>query len=679
MHITLTALRQQMLKLSVVTILLALNSVFTLATVFAGDLNPEVEARLKRDLTYLASDELEGRGVGLAGLDKAADYVRDQFQAAGLKVDAVNGGAFQPFQIPLPPKMGAVNTLEIVGPEGKKFQAVVGTDFSPQSFSGSGAFHGELVFGGYGIEANDKNYNDFEGIDLKGKVVVIMRRVPLQVLSNGPFSAPRGGVSQHGELRTKINLAVSKGAAAILLVNDPYSAKDEHRKVQQSLAKIAQNLAEAVVAASTVDPNNADEVQKAKAKVNEAMAKYQDTKGKTPSEPTDEVMKFGYGGNQQLGAIPVFHVTMKFCNEFLSAATEKKLADFEESIDSTRQPASRVLTGWQAGGVASIERAETTVKNVIAVLEGKGPLANETIIVGAHYDHVGRGGQGSRAPGSTEIHNGADDNGSGTIAILEVARRLAARPEKLERRVVFIAFTAEELGLIGSAQYTKEPVFPLEQTVSMYNLDMVGRMSANKLITYGTKTSPLYEPWLTTFGKEQLGLDMVYKPEGIGPSDHTSFYLKKIPVLHFFSDFHPDYHTPTDDTDKINFDGIGKIVDLTEKLVVETAKLEIRPEFVQVDVPRQNSGGPRPYFGSVPDFGSNKAGLELSGVAEGGPADKGGLKAGDVIVEFNKLKIANIEDFQAALVQHKPGDTVDVVVERGNQKLTLKVTLDKPR
>jgi len=333
--------------------------------------------------------------------------------------------------------------------------------------------------------------------------------------------------------------------------------------------------------------------------------------------------------------------------------------------------------------VMTINRLEAQVKNVVGVVEGSGDLADETVIVGAHYDHVGRGGAGSRSPGSNEVHNGADDNASGTVALLELARRLAGARDanRPSRRLVFIAFTAEEVGLVGSARYTQEPLFPLEKTVAMFNLDMVGRLSENKLTVFGVQTAKQWEALLAR-QNEGIGLELALKPEGFGPSDHASFYAKQIPVLHFFTGTHADYHRPGDDWEKINIPGTQQIVDLVERLVLETARNPQRPEYVKVEGSAQitERPGSRPYFGSIPDLGSDKKnGLALTGVASGGPAEQGGVKAGDVIVQLGPHKIEGIDDFDLALRKFSAGDTVPVVVLRGNERLTLNVTLGKPR
>ena len=392
-------------------------------------------------------------------------------------------------------------------------------------------------------------------------------------------------------------------------------------------------------------------------------------------------MKFGYAGNGETKSLPpAFHITNKTANELL-ASIHTDLATLESQIDADQKPKSAVVTGWTAKGATTIEKVRSDVSNVIAVIDGEGPLANETVVIGAHYDHVGRGGENSLAPGSSEVHNGADDNASGTVTLLELARRFAvkAATKKPSRRLVFIAFTGEEKGLLGSARYCKEPVFPLESTIAMLNMDMVGRLKEDKLIVYGTGTSPRWEPELKQFNGEN-GFKLVFKPEGVGPSDHASFYLKKIPVLHFFTGEHADYHKPTDDWEKINIDGVARVADLMEAMVNATVDQTDRPEFVEVKTQAStNRGGTRPYVGTIPEFGNEEPGYAISGVTSGGPGEKGGLKGGDRIIKIGPHPVTNLDDFDAALRKFAAGDAVDFVVVREKKEMTFKVTLDPPR
>jgi len=637
--------------------------------------------RLLRDIKYLASEELEGRGVGLKGLDDAADYIRDQFAQAGLNVNAVNGSPFQMFTMSTGATLGPLNTLEIAGQEGKKLTAALDSDFAPQSFGNSGAFTGELVFCGYGIEAPDKNFDEYAGLDVKGKVAIIMRKVPRQGEAHGVFTGRRG-VSSHGELRAKLDRAFAHGAVAVLFVNDPYSGRNDLEKAKQQVANLAQGVAAAAEEFEAVDQGDAEKLAAARKKLSDEVARYKAGKGHLSADEPDPLMKFGYAGSDPIRGLPVMHITRALCDQILKAALNKTLTEIEAAIDGDLTPQSAALSGWSAGGVVTIERQQALVKNVIGVLEGSGPVADETVVIGAHYDHLGRGGADSFIPGSKEIHNGADDNASGTVALLELARHFGSLKDKLPRRLAFIAFTGEERGLLGSARYTKEPIFPLEKTIAMINMDMVGRLRDDKLTIFGSGTSPVWDEMLTRLGKDSH-FELFLKPEGMGPSDHESFFLKQIPVLHFFTGNHGDYHRPSDDWEKINIPGTDRVVDMIQRLVAEVASLPERPKYIAVQGNAQigtaERQGSRPYFGSVPDFGTDKPGYALAGVSPGGPAEKGGLKAGDRIIQLGPHKIENLSDFDLALRQFSPGASVEVVVIRGDDRMTVKVVLDKPR
>lgn len=586
------------------------------------------QGRLLEDIKYLASDELEGRGIGTAGLNKAAQYIRREFQAAGLDVTRVHGDAFQTFTMTARAKLGSPNSLQFTSPDGQTVELKQDVDFRPCSFGGSGKIDGELAFGGYAIDSSENNYHDFKGGDFKGKAVIIMRRVPRQADPHGVFSR-NGDISRDGDLRAKLNNATAAGASALLVVNDPFSVRK----------------------------NAKDHGEK------------------------DPLMTFGYGGNGKNGGIPVVQVTDAACDRVLKAATGKTLAELEEAIDTDLKPHTAILKGWKAEGVTTVSRVPVEVKNVIGVLEGEGPHADETVVVGAHYDHLGRGGFGSGSLFETshEIHNGADDNASGTTALIEVARHFGHQAKKLPRRLVFIAFTGEEEGLIGSAHYVKEPVFPLATTVAMVNLDMVGRLREDKLTVYGVATADHWKDLVERATAAQH-LHLIPKPEGFGPSDHSSFYGKKIPVLFFFTGTHSDYHRPTDDWQKINIPGMDRIVDVVEDVVTTITEAPQRPAYIEVKGQGMVSrGGGRPYFGSIPDFGSEAVGYSISDVAPGGPAARAGLKGGDRIVKLGDRKISGLDDFDLALRKFTAGDEIPVVVIRAGKTLHLKVVLDKPK
>ena len=654
----------------------ATTTVAATAVAWPAKTAPGTQDRLQKDIKYLSSDDLEGRGVGTKGLNLAADYIRKQFKANGLDVSRVEGKAFQPFTLVTDVKLGSPNTLTLVGPKKHTFELKQGTDFEVCAFGGSGEISGELVFLGYSIDAPKSHYSDLKGIDVKGKVVVIMRRTPLQSDPNGPFAAPHGGISQHASLRSKVSNAFGAGAKAILFVNDPHSNR---QNAAQELGRARDAVVSAAVTFDGINTDQKDKLTESRRRLAAAVKRLAAIQKKQKQGPADPLMRFGYGRSGNSREIPIVHITHKALDQVLKAGLKTTLTKLETAIDKDYKSRSQVVPGWHVQIKTSITTVRTEVKNVIGVLEGEGPLKDETIVIGAHYDHVGMGGTGSLAPGSKEVHNGADDNASGTVSLIELARRLAARKKKLPRRLVFIAFTAEELGLIGSARYVANPIFPLDKTIAMFNMDMVGRLRENRLTVFGTGTAPRWKKMLDAKGKRhEFVLSM--KPSGFGPSDHSSFYGKKIPVLHFFTGTHSDYHRPGDDWPKINLGGIEQVVGLIEDMVLATAQTKARPKYVELTSRAQvNRSGSRPYFGSIPDFASDAKGYAISGVGPGSPAAKGGLKGGDLIIGLGTAKIGGLDDFDLVLRKYKGGDTVSVTVLRDGKRKTLKITLAKPR
>jgi membrane-associated protease RseP (regulator of RpoE activity) len=321
-------------------------------------------------------------------------------------------------------------------------------------------------------------------------------------------------------------------------------------------------------------------------------------------------------------------------------------------------------------------------KNVVGILPGRDPvLRNQAIILGAHYDHLGLGGFGSLDPDSTGIvHNGADDNASGAAALIQVAARLAASPPA--RTVVFIAFSGEELGLVGSAHYVKEPIYPLAVTLAMVNLDMVGRLRNGRLIVYGARSAKEFPALLDSLNW-YAGFDLKAQGDGYGPSDHSSFFAAKRPVLHLFTDLHEDYHRTTDDWQKVNYDGLKRVADFTLGLVTALAN---RPKpLTFVDLPAEtplaaapHSSGPPgygAYLGTVPDLTGSPGGVRLVGVRAGSPAEKAGLRGDDIITRIGATDTPDLQAMTDALRSHQPGDTVDIVVRRGAKVTTLRATL----
>ena len=318
--------------------------------------------------------------------------------------------------------------------------------------------------------------------------------------------------------------------------------------------------------------------------------------------------------------------------------------------------------------------------NVIGLLPGRDPvLRNEAVIVGAHYDHLGLGGFGSLDPDSTgKVHNGADDNASGSAMLIQIAARLAAAPPA--RTVIFIAFSGEELGLLGSSYYVQEPIYPLSTTEAMINLDMVGRLRQGRLIVYGSQTAKEFPALLDSLNW-YAGFDLKAQGDGYGPSDQSPFYAAGRPVLHIFTDLHEDYHRTTDDWQKINLDGFKRVTDFAVGLVTALANRphpltlvnSVTPE--PVATTGSSDPGYGAYLGTVPDMLGSTGGVRLAGVRAGSPAEKAGLRGDDIITRIGSIEVSDLQAMTNALRSHQPGDTVDIVVRRGDRVTTVRATL----
>ena len=583
-----------------------------------------IEQRLKDNVGFLADDALEGRGIDTPGIAKAADYIRAQFKQAGLQSGAEDGSYFQPFDVVIKAKADEKKTsLVLHGPAGQQLHLQAGTDYQPMVFGGDGQFQAPIVFAGYGITADEYKYDDYQEIDVAGKVVLILRREPQQGDEKSVFDGTQ--TTSYSGIESKIRNAWAHHAAAVLLVSDPF----------------------------------------------------------TVTKPEDDqLVPVDYISFQEALSQPLAQLKQDVVDRVLATTPLKTLRDAEAAIDAGLVPVSQPLEGWTAEGAFAFERIKAHVANVVGVIEGQGPHADETIAIGAHYDHLGYGGKASLAPGSREIHNGADDNASGTAAVIELARRFGARNTRPARRLLFIAFAAEETGLHGSTHYVNAPLYPLDKTVAMLNFDMVGRLSSGTLTLLGTGTAREFDPLLERLAKEHA-LKLKKNAAAIavfGGSDHMVFYKAKVPVLHFFTGTHRDYHRPSDDADKINVRGIRRVVGLAESLIDSVLDTPRPPTYVRVKPKDPHgglgvSGGKMAYLGTVPDYGTEIEGVLLNDIREDSPADKGGMKPGDVIIDIAGMPIKNVHSLTLALRQHKAGETVKVTVKRGQETKALEVTL----
>jgi hypothetical protein len=330
----------------------------------------------------------------------------------------------------------------------------------------------------------------------------------------------------------------------------------------------------------------------------------------------------------------------------------------------------------------TVKKRLTKTDNILGYLPGGDPqVGNEVVVVGAHYDHLGRGGPESLSPKTEgEIHHGADDNASGTAGILELAEAFAFQKNFLKRSLLFMAFSGEEEGTLGSSFFVKNPTIPFEKIVAMVNMDMIGRMKDSTLIVQGAGTSPI---WRELVGKanEGIGLKIKFTDDGYGPSDHSPFYAKEKPVLFFFSGTHTDYHKPSDTWEKINADGEELVLKLAYCTIDKIQALDTPLGYVRTKGDSVRMGGGsgelRAYLGTIPDYSEELVGVKLSGVREGSPAEKAGIQSGDVIVRFGEKAIRNIYDYTYALGAYKPGEKVEIGLLREGKPLTLSVTLER--
>ncbi len=574
-------------------------------------------SRMTEDLRFLSSDDLAGRGVGTDGIARAGSFIAERFSQLGIKTDSFDGQPFQNFFMPGPAQLGKAehNRLSFLGVDDLG-DLELGQDFTPVSLGSSGEFSGELAFVGYGITAPELNYDDYAGLNVEGKVVIVLRKEPSQDDPNSKFDGTRP--SPHAFFSTKELNATLHKAAALIIVNDRVTTPDAANE------KLPQ--------------------------VSEA--------GKAATE----------------AQLPTVYCSRSVIDRIIRSYSQTTLEKIEAAIDQSAAPQSFVLTGVTARGETQIVESQIPVRNVVGFLPGAGELATQYVVIGAHYDHVGMGGVGSLAPGTIEVHNGADDNASGTTALLEVARQLSVDRTGSRRSFIFIAFTGEESGLLGSKHYCRNPRWPLEDTVAMLNMDMVGRLESNTLTVYGTGTATEFESMVDRLNVGKLTIDK--QPAGLGPSDHASFYEVKIPVFHFFTGLHNDYHRPSDDFEKANIEGMDKIVQFVAAIAREISESSVRPTLIQTSAVAQIGRGPRrPRAILGVRLDANNSSASIAEVAPGGAAEAAGLKAGDVIVQIAGNAINTTRELQSVLAEKKPGDTVNVTIQRGNDQLSLEITL----
>lgn len=558
--------------------------------------------RAQADIAWLADPAREGRGLGTAGLEAAGNYIQKSFAALGLLPAGENGTYRDDFEVAKRVLVGKGTTLTMAD------QALEPAAFQPLAFSAQGKAEGELALGGYGIVAKEAQVDDYRGLNVKGKIVVVRRFVP----ETNKF-AEAAQQRRYGDLWYKAVTARSAGAAGLIVVDAP--------------------------------------APPAKAK----------TDWKAPDEAKfPEMVRENYGDS----GIPVVIVKR--------AVFEPVLKDLER--------------GRKVRGSLSVvlEYEKQKAFNVIARLPANAPAAERIsgeLVIGAHYDHLGYGGVHSLTPDSSAPHLGADDNASGVAGVLEIARILAASSPR-RQDVLFMAFSAEEAGVLGSSHLMHEPPAGLDPKKfrAMLNLDMVGRLRDNQLTVLGAKTAAEWQDMVPN-ACQRARIECALGNDGYGPSDQTSFYAAGIPVLHFFSGSHGDYHKPTDSADRINAAGaaqVAKLVADVARAIMDTpAPLTFKA--VAPDAPRGDLRSFNASLGTIPDYAGppQGGGVLLSGVRPGSAAEKGGLRRGDTLIALGKTELKSLHDFMFVLNGAKPGQTLTARVKREGKILDLPVTFEE--
>ncbi len=596
---------------------------------------------LQKHVSYLASDALEGRRTGTEGANSAATYIAGEFARLGLRAPAQTASRAklaryeQPFPYVAAVELGNKTSLSLSNAGGLR----VSEDWMPLGLSANGLVDGApVVLVGYGITAAELNYNDYQQANATGKVAVAFQGTP-------DGDNPHGQFARYEDPRWKAIAARSAGAKALLLIARENNFKE------------------------------------------------------------DRLSRLKHDNSAGDSGLPVAVISRQAAERLFAGSA---LSDLEQAAKA--KDLQKISSPSQVSLSIEVVKKEVPANNVIGILDGSDQsLRNEFIVVGAHYDHLGRGGAGSLAPREGEIHHGADDNASGVAAVLELARLLTNQKPKPKRSIVFIAFSGEEEGLLGSNFYVNHPVVPLANTVAMINLDMVGRVKNKNLIIGGVGTAQEWRAIIDSAnvagamtvtatatessasaskyplvvgsnGRTIVSADtgkqfqLTLTEDGFGPSDHSSFYAKQIPVLFFWSGTHEDYHKPSDTADKINYADEARIVSLVMRIVnsVDGSK---RPTYTVAKTESTGrSTGFRVYLGTIPNYADSNDGLLLDGVRDDSPAAKAGLKAGDRIVKLAGREIKNVYDYTYALGEMKAGEEYEIEVLRGTERLKLKLT-----
>ncbi len=613
-----------------------------------GDLDlPKVFATLTPDqraylahITTLANPYFEGRAPGTKGIEAAAGYLEFWHRYFGLTPafpaeqsdanvlgDTTSWSSYrQHFDIDGPTVADTVS-FSYPGADGNAVNLSAPADFAAMGI-GTGTITAPLAFIGYAIEKGPSGFETYASVgdvDLTGRIAVILRFEPSTLDGKSKWTQGADGWSNSANLIEKFQLAKAHNAAGVVFITPP--------DVQDRRAKDLLSI--------------------------------------------NETNFFDFG-------IPGVHLTADQGDRLLKAAGGHSLAEFKAMADADDAKPVMLPENSKVTLGVTLKKTRIATDNVGSYIPGKGALADQWIIIGAHYDHVGYGGSGSMSGQSGTIHPGADDNGSGTSAVLLLAQRMKKIYDEMPadasaRSVLFLHFSAEELGLIGSRYYANHPTVPLDKVSIMLNMDMVGRLHDNALEVGGVATGENLEALLKPHF-DASGMNISPSSVGDDRSDHASFRQKNVPALFFFTGLHNEYHRPTDVASLINTTGAVRVADLVQTIALDFAQRPEAVKYVQpaADASQQQAARPRARvrLGIVPsDYNSDDKGVRISGASEGTAAAEAGLVKDDVIIGWNDVPITNMQTLTEQLVKQEPGDVVNLKVVRGNETIVIPVKL----
>ena len=622
----------------------------------ALQISPSID-RLRQHVSYLASDALEGRRTGSPGANDAAHYIAGEFSRLGLRpatqtarAPKTRGEALSRFLQRFPyvagVQLGKGNEMALsTEATATSSNLRVGEDWMPLGLSSNAKIENTpATFVGYGITVSDLKYDDYATANAAGSIAIALSGTPDGNNAHGQFA-------RYEDVRWKAIAARNAGAKALIVV-----AREENFK-------------------------------------------------------DDSLSLFHYDNSGGDVGLAVVGISRQALQRVLKMPASS-LADIEGALK--QHMTSVGLHNVSVTIATDIVRQEVAASNVIGILEGSDPtLKSEALVIGAHYDHLGRGGEGSLAPREGDIHHGADDNASGVAGVLELARIFTAQQPRPRRTTMFIAFSGEEEGLLGSNYYVNHPIVPLTNTVAMINMDMIGRMKNRNLIIGGIGTAQEWRSMMdvanllqgvtviangapaqaasgsqnalplvvTSNGQTAVSSDaakqfqLTLNDDGYGPSDHSSFYAKQIPVLFFWTGTHDDYHKPSDTADKINYEDEARVLTFVARIVRDIDAGAKRLTYtVAKSESTGRSTGFRVYLGTIPNYADSNNGLLLDGVRPDSPASKAGLKAGDRVVKMAGHDVRNVYDYTYALGEMKAGQEYELELMRGSERLKLKIT-----